>query len=326
MVRSKLGAVGVVGVVAAACLLGACGAAEPAGSDQAAASAAAADGQSQLDSGATNGTGGSARDGAPGAGATADAGGGATDVAAGKQDEPLPYLPWGPDTAPVPGQYQALAAAPGSPPRGAAVATDPDAQGAPTFWHFVARVCAAMTAGGAWPAGTTVPAPPDSTSAEQSCLNDELTALLKAAIRWHVAHPGAKPEVTYSASSSRSPCQDRIYATSAQPGSSPDRVEVTAAYATATGTHPQVFVDGEPIDDSLIEFGSAGELNDVTFELPASDEARTVQLALKTDVDLAATVEIPATVPAATVPAATVPAATGPSANAPATDDGGATS
>ena len=215
--------------------------------------------------------------------------------------DPVPYLPWGPDTAPVPGQYLALAAADGTPPRCDDVANDTSAHDA-SFWEFVTQMCAAMTAGGPWPAATSVPALPETSSLFERCLNDEIAAVLASALTWHAKHPAAHPVVAYANHASRSPCQDRIYSVTvltgddAPGGFAPGSVAVEVAYATDGPEVPtRVWVDGKQLDDSALEGGSSEGLAELTFPVPAASTPRDAAIEVRTEfAHLTASVRIPA--------------------------------
>jgi len=215
--------------------------------------------------------------------------------------EPLAYLPWGPDTAPVPGQYLALAAAAGTPPRCDDVANDTGARDA-AFWEFVTQMCAAITAGGRWPAATTVPPLPETSSRFERCLNDEIAGLLGAALTWHAKHPGAHPKVDYSDHASRSPCQDRIYSATVLTGAdapadlAPGSVAVEVAYATQGQEVPtRVWVDGQQLDDSVLQGTSSEGLAELTFPVPAAAAPRDAAIEVQTEfAHLTTSVRIPA--------------------------------
>jgi hypothetical protein len=224
--------------------------------------------------------------------------GGSDDRAAG-----FPYTPWGPDDPPIPGQYAALAASPGTPPRCDAVA---DAQPGGAFWATAVAVCRAISGEGPWPATTTVPAPPAPANPYQACLDDELRAMLERALAWRAENPDRQPKVSYPDKSSRSPCQSRIYdvkvlgAADLDPGEGqPDGI---ALAVTGTGMEGDVSVtvDGIPAEfsgDFTVPDPGAGLTTVVvlTAQPPTPRSAR-VQVSTERG-SLVATVELPGSEP-----------------------------
>jgi hypothetical protein len=125
-------------------------------------------------------------------------------------DDGLSYLPWGPGDPPIPGQYAAFAATSSHDLDCNTVQSQaPDGE----FWDTALAVCYAIRDGAPWPDSTTISDPPAGENAFQDCLNAELAAMLQRVLRWHADHPGRRPQISYPARSSTSPCQSRIYGT-----------------------------------------------------------------------------------------------------------------
>lgn len=129
------------------------------------------------------------------------------------EDDGFAYIPWGPSDAVIPEQYRALAAATGDPERCTTVQDKAPQDKTPedTFWPVVVEMCLAISGHGSWP--STVPAPTPADNDYQACLDQDIVAMLKRALRWHQQHPGAVPRVTQAHPSSRSDCQKRLYNT-----------------------------------------------------------------------------------------------------------------
>lgn len=226
---------------------------------------------------------------------TASGGGDADDGTT--ADDGIAYLPWGPDDPPVPDQYTALAAAPGAPPRCDAAA---DAQRDEPFWAFAAAVCGALTADAPWPPSDQIPAPPPAENAFQSCLDDELTGLLRAALRWHADHPGQRPKLAYPARSSRSPCQFRVYGVEvlapAEGGSEVGDEVAVAITASGLDEDPAVTVEGLPTPlETGNELPDPGvRLRTIVVRATVPERPRAATIELKTPAGtLTATVGLP---------------------------------
>lgn len=269
--------------------------------------------------GAPSPAGGSAAANSPALATTGSAAssGGASDDGAGG----VAYVPWGPADPPVPDQYTALAASPGSAPRcDDAAAAQPDEP----FWATAAAVCRALTTGAGWPTSRTVPAPPAPENAFEACLDDELAAMLQRALRWHADHPGERPEVAFPAPASRSPCQFQIYRTAVVEPAAPDdtgrvRVEVTAAGIDDDGAL-EVTVDGERVEPlAAPDVPDPGvRLRTLVVEATAQEQPRTVQIELTTsDGTRTASVDLPGRAGADPSPPESTSSATGQSASTP---------
>jgi hypothetical protein len=237
----------------------------------------------------------------------------ATSSSSSDGDDGFPYPPWGPDDPPIPGQYAALAAAPGQPPRCAAVA---DAQPGGDFWATAVAVCRAITAAGPWPAKTTVPRPPTTNNAYETCLDAELSTMLKRALSWHAAHPGRKPKVRFPSRTTTSPCQLRIYDVRVlgagdlvQGEKQPEGLALAITAAGANGD-VNVRVDGQPVEfTSAFDVAAPGDgLETIVVIAAGSDQPRKATIELPSDRGrLVTTVELPATTPG---PSTQTPAST----------------
>jgi hypothetical protein len=238
-------------------------------------------------------------------------------------DNGFSYTPWGPDDPPIPGQYFALAAAPGHPPRCDDLA---NAQPGGDFWTTAVAVCRAITAAAPWPATTTVPRPPATNNAYETCLDAELSAMLKRALSWHAAHPGRKPKVRFPAHTSISACQLRIYAVRVlgagdlvQGQTQPAGIALAITAAGANGD--VVRVDGQPVEfTSAFDVAAPGDgLQTIVVVAAGSDQPRKAKIELGSDRGrLVTTVGLPATTPRTTTDTPSA-SAVGSSAPAPAT-------
>ncbi|MFP5348016.1 MAG: hypothetical protein ACLGIA_13440 [Actinomycetes bacterium] len=268
----------------------------------------------------TGGAGAGQGAGGQGAGGQA-AGGGHAGAAGGQRGSGaggFAYTPWGPDDPPIPTQYAVLAAAPGRPPRCSDLADN--RPGGP-FWSTALQVCQAITGAGPWPQASSGPPPPAAENAYQACLDTELRAMLDRALRWHALHPGARPAVQYPASSSRSPCQYRIYGfdvldpRSSSSGETPaGKVPLAILVGGVEGIPDDVAVtvDGVPAeltsDYSVPEPGDGMTALFVLAEQTAQPRRAAVEVTLRGTTSTAS-VEIPAASgPAGTATASTPPA------------------
>ena len=191
------------------------------------------------------------------------------------------YLPWGPADPPIPGQYAALAAAPGR---------RPDCRGAlregpgGAYWATVAAVCRAVTAGGPWPAARALPAAPPAATPYQACLDRELRATMARFIRWHRAHPQRRPVVSYPAARTISPCQFRIYRVATGPDADPVTQYGEDAYpvvltATVVDEDLAVSLDGAAADATSAPAPGPG-LTTIVVTTSLTERARTAVVAL----------------------------------------------
>jgi hypothetical protein len=162
------------------------------------------------------------------------------------------YVPWGPDDPPIPGNYAAFAVTSNQDLRCETVDSE-----APRgdFWDVAAAVCRALRGDhAAWPERSTVPAPPDSGNAVQNCLDAELTAMLKRALRWHADNPGRQPRISYPSASAMSPCRYRIYGIEVLTGGSSGREGTIAVKINVAGGEKfAVTVDGQRVDDGDVD-------------------------------------------------------------------------
>lgn len=215
-------------------------------------------------------------------------------------DDGFEYVPWGPDDPPVPGHYAAMAASPVTSPRCDDVADrKPDAP----FWTTVVDVCRALSEGGPWPGDAEVPEPPPPENAYIACVDEELSAMLERALRWHADNPGREPRVRYPAASVRSPCQARIYDVRVlgvedlrEGEDHPDGVGLAVTGASMLSV-VDVSVDGAPVertgDFDVPEPG--GGLTTVVVLAPRSATPRTAEVRVRTETDvLTARVDLPA--------------------------------
>ena len=253
------------------------------------------------DSGSSDDSG-STEAAAPESSGSQDSGGGAGSVGNGGGDDGgIAYVPWGPKDPPIPTQYSALAQAAGDASRCAAAAEGkPDSP----FWAVASAVCAALMGDGPWPSSTNVPAPPEPPNAYQACLDDELTAMVERALRWHAENPGRKPKVTFVSPTTISPCQARIYDVRVLEDQSPaenaqGKVPV-AVTASALDEGFSVTVDGQPVEttgDFKVKQPAGDGLRTVVVLAPAGGQAREAKLAVTTTRGtLEATVQLPAAV------------------------------
>ena len=197
-------------------------------------------------------------------------------------DEPVSFVPWGPDDPPIPGQYASLAVT-------SADGLDCDSidQQAPDndFWSTVVGVCRALRGDAAWPTTRTLePLPAE--NGYQDCLNRELAATMAALFAWHDEHPGAQPKVSYPAGSDRSPCTFRVYEASAFPDpSDPSGGVIVELYVAGLDedSSPQVLVDGEPVElrDNFSGEGDGVLLGELF--IPAPIEAHDATIVVKAD-------------------------------------------
>jgi hypothetical protein len=183
-------------------------------------------------------------------------------------NDSVDYMQWGPDDPLIPGQYGALAAATGQPPDCDRV--DDQKPNDDAFWSTVVAVCRALTAKGEWPA--TVPPAPAASNKFQDCLNGELSGMMHSALKWHEAHPDAKPKVSYPKASAHSKCLLRIYETNVSAANEQDHpgggvlVELYVPGLNNNGNDPAVRIDGKAVDiDQGFGGGNDGLSNGQVF-------------------------------------------------------------
>jgi hypothetical protein len=198
----------------------------------------------------------------------------------GSQD-PVSYVPWGPDDPVIPQHYGDLARRDCT----AAQASSPEG----SFWDAVIAVCRTLTRGDPWPALTEAPSPPETGNPHDQCLNSELVEMVTAALAWHAENGDSTPEAHYADTGSA--CYRKVYeARQVQPeddpsGPPPGELSV-AVVVDATYDLSSVSVDGNLIDSA--DYINAGNdpqigLRTVSLHLPAPQSATrlTIELALK---------------------------------------------
>jgi hypothetical protein len=153
------------------------------------------------------------------------------------------------------------------------------------FWRLALAVCQAIDGTGEWPETSTVPQPPTGENKLQDCLNAELEAMLRRALEWSGAHPGATPRIAYPDDSSHSPCQDRIYALEIIDDSAQDEVHV-ALTAPGMSSRPPVLVDGQPVEYSDGDDDPGTGLRTVVFPVPRTERPRTIEVTVRSDFGL----------------------------------------
>ena len=165
-------------------------------------------------------------------------------------DDGFDWTDWGPSDPPIPGHYRALALSPPACDDAEAQAPDGD-----PFWRTVIAVCRAATDGGPWPTDTAVPDPPEADNAHQQCLDEELTEMLRRALRWHADNPGQEPDVVRAGSGATSDCQRSIYEVTLvdDDGQEPDGEVLAVTLAVSEqdqGELLPVRVDGSEVEHS----------------------------------------------------------------------------
>jgi hypothetical protein len=203
--------------------------------------------------------------------------------------EGFAYVPWGPDDPPIPTQYAAMAASSGTSPNCGGVAeSKPEGE----FWETVVAVCRAITGDGPWPERTTVPDPPPAPNEYQACLDQELSQMVQAALRWHADNPSRRPVVSYPSASSRSPCQARIYnvrvltADDLVSGEGyPEGKVGIAITGSALDQDPTVTVDGDSVEftgDFNVDQPPGDGLTTLVVLAPAPPQPRTATIRVET--------------------------------------------
>lgn len=165
---------------------------------------------------------------------------------AGADDDPFDYVPWGPDDGLIPQEYDALAASRSEGPDCEAVRDNAPSN---EFWAFAFEICRALSGTGEWPAQTSVPAPPPALNPYQQCMDEELHAMMVRALAWRAAHPGEKPEVSFTEADATSPCVTTISARIADEylGQFPAGSLLVAITAPGLTDEPMVEVDDLPV-------------------------------------------------------------------------------
>ena len=187
------------------------------------------------------------------------------------------YIPWGPADPLIPDQYAAFQATASQDLRCELV--DGNAPGG-AFWDLAGAVCLAIRNDAEWPSATTVPEPPDRKNAVQDCLDTELAAMLKRALRWHADNPGQRPKISYPSASAQSPCRYRIY--DVQLTSEEDAITVKITVPVGTEDF-MVTVDEQDVgyDEGNAEQDNIADgLDQLVIRLEAPSKPRTVRLAV----------------------------------------------
>ncbi len=168
-----------------------------------------------------------------------------------------------------------------------------------TFWQIALGVCRAIVDGADWPSTTTVPAAPQGANDYETCLNEELAAMLQRALSWHAENPGRQPKVDYPEGNSTSPCQARIYkvrvlsAEDSNLGALPGEVPVAITGSAMDGSL-SIAVDGIKVDWDFREELPNGGITRVIAFVPLAEEPRTATIEITTDRGpMEATVELP---------------------------------
>jgi hypothetical protein len=230
------------------------------------------------------GNGGSGGGGGQGSGGNGGGGGGG--------DKGFAYVPWGPDDAPIPEQYQSMAAPKGNPPH-----CDDVSRNSPggDFWDTVVAVCRAITEGGPWP--TAVPDPPAPANDYMACLDRDIVAMMHRALDWHERHPNGQPKVVYSRGSAKSECQTSLYnvAVGTPETDTPSVFPVTFQSPGLEGRGVSVTVDGEGSDgdvDDAADFSDG--LTPILVHVTGGAAPRSVRIRVDTSFGkLSTTVQVP---------------------------------
>ena len=281
--------------------LAGCGAAGSAGNSGGSTTSNAASSSATSSTGSptppTSGGGGSGGGSNGGSGGTG--GGGSNSHGGGGGNGGFAYTPWGPDDAPIPQQYQSMAASPGNPPQCSNVKDS--APPGDAFWDTVVQVCQAITVNGPWP--SAVPGPSATDNKYLACLDQDIVRMLHRALDWHERHPGKQPEVAYPSRSGTSKCQGHLYGVKVfdPTADTPPAVPILFNAPGLEGqTDPTVTVDGKVFEDQsqngVVDTGNPGDgLTPVVVLVPGEADSRTVKIKVQTAFGTASgTAKVPA--------------------------------